>query len=466
MKLLQSLRGEAEMWLIGKLNRNDRGAGSIIGAIFILLILVTGFAFYRIDVSVTEDYTKTVQDMGQLDQKRNKEKIEFTSISITTANKLNITVKNTGSYQTHLIWLGLTNKTANTQEYFIISFYINPAETEVNVQNASISITEGHEYIIQLVTELGNSFDYKYPKEADGYDFVDMICDLYSPSTAGSHSLFSAQKAGPDGIMDTLTEGSSSSNETAAADLDRNDWISGQSSAGDVNAGALGNTDSSDDTRYELIETKATGGSPASRNYLLAWRFDFTSLTNPRANTHVYIEAQTTGETFRVYWSSDDSSMNYLGTITSSSDAWSDWDIPDDTSTTIYILFKDNNDDVADGSDTLTADIIQIDTLLIETAYFVLDLEVRWTELDFDETNEWICIYGGTMGSEDILVDIWNGTAWVNIFTDLLPGWNSVDISSYLISSALTIRFKGATETADAIEDTWEIDAAFVYAWT
>jgi len=37
------------MWFIGKLSRCKRGVGSIIGAIFLVLILLTGFTFYFLD---------------------------------------------------------------------------------------------------------------------------------------------------------------------------------------------------------------------------------------------------------------------------------------------------------------------------------------------------------------------------------------------------------------------------------
>lgn len=461
---------------------HNRGQGSIIGAAFILLILMTGFTFYTLHVEVTNDYVRTIQEMQQLDLKRSKENIEFVSVSFTSLNMLNITVRNTGPYQAHLIWLGVFDEAANTQDYHRINFYVNPSETVHNIRNDTIPTFEGQERIIQLVTELGNTFSYSYPEEAAGdgveerCDWVDETCDLYPPSAKGNHSFFSAQQYGPDGIVDTLNEentaGSSSSNQTVNADLDRDDWISGQISAGDVNAGVLIDTYSSDNIRYELVETKSTGGGPpGSRNYLLAWRFDFPSLSGSRKNTHVYIEAQTTGETFRIYWSSDDITMNYLGTINSTSDSWRDWDVPDDTSTTIYILFKDDNDERADGTDTTTADLIKIDALFLEITTsevdnYELDLEVQWTGVDYDEPNKWLCIYGGAMGSEDILVDIWSGTDWITVFNDLNSGWNSVDISPYLVSSIFTIRFRGGTETGDIDQDSWDIDATFLHVWT
>jgi hypothetical protein len=162
------------MCCTGKLSRDKRGAGSIIGAVFILLILSSGFTFYMLNVNVTEEYTKTVQDMQQLDLKRNKENIEFTSVSITSEDKLNMTVKNTGSYQAHLIWLGIFNKTSTpeTQQYSPLSIYVDPGETATGIDSTT-AVTPGSQYVIQLVTELGNVFNYNlYPVTITGPDTI------------------------------------------------------------------------------------------------------------------------------------------------------------------------------------------------------------------------------------------------------------------------------------------------------
>lgn len=149
------------MLFTGKLRRDGRGAGSIIGAVFIILILLTGFMFYTLDVDLTKDYTNTLLDMQQLDLERNKENIEFSSVSITNQDKLNITVKNTGSYQVHLIWLGVFNKTSSpeTHRYFSQNTFIDPGDTATNI-GSDIGVTSDNEYVIQLVTELGNIFNY------------------------------------------------------------------------------------------------------------------------------------------------------------------------------------------------------------------------------------------------------------------------------------------------------------------
>jgi len=70
------------------------------------------------------------------------------------------------------------------------------------------------------------------------------------------------------------------------------------------------------------------------------------------------------------------------------------------------------------------------------------------------------------MGAEDIRVDVWNGSSWTNLFTDLSTGWNNVTVSSYLTSSTFTIRFKGSNETGDTTQDSWNIDATLLNVWT
>lgn len=170
------------MWLIGKLSCNERGVGSLIGAVFIILILLAGYTFYTLYTNVAKDYINILQDMQQLDLKRNKENLEFINVSFNN-DQLNITVKNTGSYDAHLIWLGIFDGTvtSNTQEYWEIDFYVDPAETVSNIRNESIPTFEGQERVIQLVTELGNTFSYSYPPPSVtgiyAYDFVDQEGD-------------------------------------------------------------------------------------------------------------------------------------------------------------------------------------------------------------------------------------------------------------------------------------------------
>jgi hypothetical protein len=97
---------------------------------------------------------------------------------------------------------------------------------------------------------------------------------------------------------------------------------------------------------------------------------------------------------------------------------------------------------------------------------YQLDLEVQWTSVDFSKTNEFLCIYCGTMAAENIRVDVWTGSAWQNVFTNLANGWNNASVSSYLTSSTFTIRFNGGTEINDTVQSSWNIDASLLHLWT
>jgi hypothetical protein len=100
------------------------------------------------------------------------------------------------------------------------------------------------------------------------------------------------------------------------------------------------------------------------------------------------------------------------------------------------------------------------------TVNYELDLEEQWTNINYNETNEQLCIYGGTMGSESLMVDVWTGSSWQNVIVSLTNGWNNISVSPYLTSSTFTIRFKGSTETGDTTQDSWNIDATTLRVWT
>lgn len=595
------------MCFIGKHRRGRRGVGSIIGATFLVLILLTGYMFYFLNIDVSADYSKTLEEMQELDQKRYKENIEYITVSFNQDDKLNITVKNTGSQQTHFIWLGIVDEAANAQKYYEIDFYVDPAETVSDIRNETMTTFEGEDRVIQLVTELGNTFTFPLESRA-AYYFVDNDTSNKDDSDdKGAHSLFSAEQAGPDGIVDSLTEGDTG--ENVENDVDSN----GSDEDGSVDIGTETNfpyaTGTSLDSNYMNIEEVNTGGGP---EWLDSNSFDSTEITWTEVGSSPYLgdlgpldpptnyintrspngmegwfgfpnttHIGTISLNISIYCKnndgvSDDYAEVYvdytgtgIGSLVGSVGAHTNWqyDTIDLGSHTVsevnnlrvyfkYIKIGGNDDVYIDqvrigvesgsgsfnyeidfeynwtsaayssdneevcvyvaahnGSETLNVsywsgtwtslgtitstgwnnftatgltlatytiqlvgatesrDVIQddwdIDLITLHTwnvTNYELDLEVQWISVDSNEANEWLTIYGVTMGAEDILVDVWNGIAWINLFTDLSSGWNSVDVSPYLVSSTFTIRYRDAVD--DASEDMWEIDTAFLYVWS
>jgi len=113
------------------------------------------------------------------------------------------------------------------------------------------------------------------------------------------------------------------------------------------------------------------------------------------------------------------------------------------------------------------ADEIRVDHLRLgisQSANYDLDLEVGWITADYDETNEELCIFGGTQGSEALRVDVWSGS-WTNVFTDIAAGWNNISVTSYLTDETFEIRFTDTTNESVAA-DTWEVEAVLLHTWT
>ncbi|MBE3137780.1 MAG: type IV pilin [Thermoplasmata archaeon] len=115
---------------------------------------------------------------------------------------------------------------------------------------------------------------------------------------------------------------------------------------------------------------------------------------------------------------------------------------------------------------------VHVDDVLItkkETpdANYKLDLEVQWTNVNYQLLNEEFCIYTGDLGSENIIVDAWNGSNWITVFNPLLPSqWNNVSITNWLTSPTFTIRYRDGTPTNDQTRNTWNIDAALLHLRT
>jgi hypothetical protein len=145
------------MQFFGRLKRSKRGVGSIIGAVFVILILLSGLTFYATYLSITDDYYETLGSMGDLGWSQNQERIVIKQVTLTAANSLNLTVENQGAVQSRLIWIGVFNKSAvpESQAYYALDEHLNPSEKLNIVTN--FTVVQGLKYAIQLVTDLGNT---------------------------------------------------------------------------------------------------------------------------------------------------------------------------------------------------------------------------------------------------------------------------------------------------------------------
>jgi len=313
--------------------------------------------------------------------------------------------------------------------------------------------------------------------------------DVDSSADKGTHSNFPAQQAGPDSLFDTLTEedtlgswGDYSSELLVNPGAEFGNtigWVATGPNAANFDAGFdcpsgtagphtgsyafyWNNPSSSSDWAYQevdlspwLSEIQSGEAQIAARGWLVCSEYHVPPWDVVRMKV-VFCDNS----------SQEISSDTYDTGERGDLQMWTEFGIENHTiptnavKVTIWFQTFENNWD-AGNADGFTIKVRTYNS----GGNYELDLEVQWTNVNYNRTNEELCIYGETMGSENIQVDVWNGSAWENLFTDLSDGWNNVSVSSYLDSTTLTIRFKGSDETSDTIQDNWKIDATLLHVW-
>jgi hypothetical protein len=337
--------------------------------------------------------------------------------------------------------------------------------------------------------------------------YVNQLSNLDSSADKGTHSNFTAQRYGPDSSFDKLSEENFGNAQSVEDYVDNN--LSNVDSSG--NKGTESNFTAQrygpDGISDTLTEAATDGGSATfGKTTVGASNFGFTGyleasryqcgMTGSVTKISLYLSGGTTGRYARVAIYSDNSGApnnllsqssqqeinsngwyNFTGfnvAVTNNVYYWLAFQISSSglqyrydagvTNQHAYRAYTYGSFPSSFGSPTYGIEAQSIYASSVGIAY-ELDLEVQWTNVDFNQATEYLCIYGGTMGAEDIKVDVWNGYSWANLFTDLSTGWNNVTVSSYLTSSTFTIRFKGGSETGDIAQDNWNIDSTLLHVW-
>lgn len=324
-----------------------------------------------------------------------------------------------------------------------------------------------------------NSPNTFYSVGSNTQDFVDNnTSDVDSSADKGTHGNFSAQQYGPDSINDILTESGGTTETTITAN-----W------GADVSSGG---------TKYPNDGSDYVGYSATS--YRTGNKFPLTSLPSGATVTKVEVifrcsqaggadhlldihpyngNGQADPETdsgSNMYtrcasgtaYVNDATFLRTTGvkTIDLGSQACTDVMNAKTAVNRFSLGWQEEGDNSAEARLAEYTDATNPPKLRITyVASCELDLEVQWTNVDCTQNHEELCIYGGAMDAENIRVDVWNGSSWVNLFANLNLGWNNVSVSSYLSSQTFTIRFKGGNETGDTIQDSWNIDATLLHVW-
>jgi PKD repeat protein/KaiC/GvpD/RAD55 family RecA-like ATPase len=261
----------------------------------------------------------------------------------------------------------------------------------------------------------------------------------------GAHSNFTAMAYGPDGTMDRLTEvGVGGSAEQWVLPTGYQDPSSAWTS---------------ETLAYDNNVTTASSSSIDSGNWSGYLYLNSSALT---CSTIGYCVGRSQSQVDRIQIDI------YNGTWTNVLDGNGPWDTWSNVSfasvsvTQMRIRFLNNHPSKSQTAFIYEAQFLQSAVLL----NYQLDLEVQWTGVNYTMANNWLCIYGGTMSTqENCSVDVWNGSAWNNVIASLSSNWDNVSVSSYLVSSNFTIRFRDATPN-DHTQDSWQVDVCLLQVWT
>jgi hypothetical protein len=290
-------------------------------------------------------------------------------------------------------------------------------------------------------------------------DYVDLLSDVDNSTDIGVHSNFTAQQFGPDLINDMLTEENMGNNSFSM-------WLDVDSFDGEWNAWTVVGTDpylDAIDYNSSYVHVSGNLRNIGSFNFTDSGK---TTETINNVTIQLYAKQSEIGKNIEVkFWVN--STWYSLGDqVTPTSWGWMNW-----TATTELDTWPKIDDAKIHIKSKAPQGTFYVDCARLQVDYttpdsYELDVEVQWTNTDFNETNEELCIFGGTMGAENITAEVWNGTAWQNLFTDLDSGWNNKTVTSFLTSSNFTIRFKGGSEISDTTQDSWNIDATLLHTWT
>ena len=133
--------------------KRRKGVGSLIGAVFVLLILVSGYSLFLFNAKSQTEYQNILTEMHQKDLEQSQEFIEFKRVTTNEENKLQVTLKNHGSHTSHVLYIGVFDKTSvpENQTYYNADIYIGSTETVI-YDSPSITFQDGHTYEIQIVS--------------------------------------------------------------------------------------------------------------------------------------------------------------------------------------------------------------------------------------------------------------------------------------------------------------------------
>lgn len=148
--------------------KKKTGVGSIIGGIFLVLILISGYGFYLMSNQAVNEYQRVASDMRKSDMDRNQEHLSLKVVRL-SGETVNIDVINDGFSSVHIVWVAFSESYNSDYEYVRVDYFIEPSSIPTTIPiTLNFSPDANGDYPLLLISERGkvytsnlnpNSFD-------------------------------------------------------------------------------------------------------------------------------------------------------------------------------------------------------------------------------------------------------------------------------------------------------------------
>ena len=139
--------------------KKRRGLSSVIGMIFLVIVLSSTIGYFTYGVNLIEDLHDQLVTKGIEIQDKTRENFEIVSMGI-DGGKFNLTVQNTGELPIKITRLWVNNVTDSSWplQNFTVNKIITPKQVLYNIgQDISLYALDSQAYSMKLITHRGNS---------------------------------------------------------------------------------------------------------------------------------------------------------------------------------------------------------------------------------------------------------------------------------------------------------------------
>jgi uncharacterized protein YcfL len=137
--------------------RTRRGLHTVVGAVIFTAVMISALAYVSYSLDLIGNFSETVIVEDSRQREKDAESFEITAVGITSQNKLNATIKNTGSIPVTLrtLWIDQQGLADDTKK-FVLDNTIAPSETVSVGPDLGFTMISTAGYDMKVVTQRGN----------------------------------------------------------------------------------------------------------------------------------------------------------------------------------------------------------------------------------------------------------------------------------------------------------------------